>query len=147
LSGDPATIRMTRRFSAPPERVFDAWLDAGVAARWLFATATRPLLRADIDARCGGRCRFVEQQRDSVAEHTGRYVEIEPHRRLAFTLTTAADPQVVTCVCVDIAPRRHGCTLTLTHEGVPWQRATATSERWIGMLHGLRLTLDSAAAS
>ena len=49
-----ATVRVTRRFNASAERVFDAWLDANRAATFLFATAAGRMVRADIDARVGG---------------------------------------------------------------------------------------------
>jgi len=39
-----STIRVTRRYSAPPDRAFDAWLHPAVAGKWLFATASRPIL-------------------------------------------------------------------------------------------------------
>ena len=34
-SKSETTLRITRTFDAPPERVFDAWLDAGQLARWI----------------------------------------------------------------------------------------------------------------
>ena len=60
-AGAYRTLRLTYRFDAQPQRVFDAWLDPPLAARWLFATASRPIARVDIDARVGGRFRFVDR--------------------------------------------------------------------------------------
>lgn len=34
----PRLLRMTRRFDASPERVFDAWLDPQATREWLFAS-------------------------------------------------------------------------------------------------------------
>jgi len=53
-AGRNAAIRVTRRFSASAERVFDAWLDPEVAGRWLFATALQPMTEVEIDARARG---------------------------------------------------------------------------------------------
>ncbi len=48
-------VRVTRRFDASAERVFDAWLGPAKASRFLFATPAGQMVRADIDARVGGR--------------------------------------------------------------------------------------------
>ena len=64
----PAAIRITRRFSAPPERVFDAFIEPEVAGRWLFATALRPMTDVEIDARVGGSFRFAERRDDEIIE-------------------------------------------------------------------------------
>jgi len=135
---------VSRRFSAPPERVFHAWLDAQMAGRWLFATALRPMARVEIDARVAGSFCFVDRQDRATIEHTGQYIEIVPHRRLVFTLCTDNRPHVITRVMVEIAARKNGCELVLTHENVPPDYANYTKGRWTGMLYGLGVTLDSS---
>jgi uncharacterized protein YndB with AHSA1/START domain len=131
---------MTRRFAAPPERVFRAWLEPEAAASWLFATALRPMTEVEIDARVGGAFRFAGRDGGEAVAHTGRYLEIVPHRRLVFTLATADRPAAVTRVTVEIAPLGSGCELTLVHERVPRDRAHHTEGRWTGMLYGLGVT-------
>ncbi len=138
-----AAIRVARRFSAPPERVFDAWLEPEVAGRWLFATASRPMTEVDIDPRVGGAFRFAAQRDDEIIEHRGEYIEIVPHRRLVFTLSTADRPRAITRVTVEITPRKTGCELALTHERMPADDATHAAGRWAGVLYGLDETLDS----
>lgn len=141
------TIRAARRFRAPERRVFDAWLDPAIARRWLFATASRPLARAEIDARIAGSFRFVERLHGESVEHSGRYVEVLPHRRLTFTLSVEHHPDVVARVAVALAPTRTGCALTLTHEDVPPDCVEHTRARWTGMLYGLGVILDTIASS
>jgi uncharacterized protein YndB with AHSA1/START domain len=138
-----ASIRITRRFPAAPERVFEAWLDPGHAGQWLFATASRPMARVEIDARVGGSFRFVERRDGQDTEHTGRYLEIVPHRRLVFALAVEGRPQLITRVAVEVAPLRKGCALTLTHQQVPLEDVDRIEGRWIGILYGLGVTLDS----
>jgi uncharacterized protein YndB with AHSA1/START domain len=135
-------IRLARRFSAPAERVFHAWLDPDVAGRWLFATALQPS-DVDIDPRVGGSFRFAEERDGGRTEHTGEYVEIVPHRRLVFTLAMADRPRVVTRVTAEISPLKKGCALALTHENVPPDCAGATEARWTGVLYGLDETLSA----
>jgi uncharacterized protein YndB with AHSA1/START domain len=144
--GQPtAQIRVSQRFDAPPERVFDAWLDPAMASSWLFATALHPIARVEIDARPGGSFRFVDRRDGDETEHTGRYLEIAPPRRLAFTLSAGAGGRDTTRVSVEITAQASGCELTLTHESVPRGEASRTEGRWTGMLYGLgtRLAADS----
>jgi uncharacterized protein YndB with AHSA1/START domain len=57
--------RVTRRFSAAPERVFDAWLDPEMIGRWMFGPALRDeeVLRIAVDARIGGSFSFVVRRK------------------------------------------------------------------------------------
>ena len=87
-----AAIRVTDRYDVPPARAFDAWLDPEVARRWLFATASQPIAQVEIDGRAGGSFRFVDRHAGETIEYTGRYVEIVPERRLAFTLSMEPHP-------------------------------------------------------
>lgn len=136
-------FRITHRVRATPERVFAAWLDARLARRWLFATALRPLVHVAIDARVGGSFRCTD---DRGVEHAGRYRQIVPPTRLAFTLSLEGDAHAATRVTVEIAGSRHGSALTLTHDGVPRDRASAIAGRWRGLLYGLDETLASTPA-
>jgi uncharacterized protein YndB with AHSA1/START domain len=138
-----AAIRVTSRFSAPPERVFNAWLDPEVAGKWLFATALRPVAHVEIDARVGGSFRFAERRDGEIIERTGEYIEIVPRPRLVFTLSIEDHPQVITRATVEITPLKTGCQLTLIHEDVPQDYADDTEARWTGILYGLGVTLDS----
>jgi len=137
------TFRITHRVRATPERVFRAWLDVRLARRWLFATARRPLVHVAIDPRVGGSFRCTD---DRGIEHAGRYREIIPPTRLAFTLSLEGNPHAVTRVTVEIAGSRHGSALALVHDGVPRDRASAIADRWRGLLYGLDETLASTPA-
>jgi uncharacterized protein YndB with AHSA1/START domain len=139
----PAAVCVSRRFRAPPERVFRAWLDPQIAGRWLFATALRPMARVEIDARVAGSFCFVDRQERATIEHTGEYIEIVPHRRLVFTLCRESRPDVVTRVVVGITALKKGCELVLTHEYVPPECVHYVKARWTGILYGLGVTLDS----
>jgi uncharacterized protein YndB with AHSA1/START domain len=139
----PAAIRVTRRFNAPAERVFEAWLAPELAGRWLFAKALQPMTDVAIDSRVGGSFRFADPSDGQIVEYTGQYVGIAPHRRLVFTLSAADHPRVVTRVTVEISPLKTGCELALTHEHVPLEYASQTEARWTGILYGLGETLSS----
>ncbi len=139
-------IRVDARYDATPERVFYAWLDTEVARRWLFATATRPSAKVEIDARAAGSFRFVERPDGSDVEYRGEYVEIVPCRRLVFSLALPARRCALTRVSVDIEAQAHGCSLALMHEHVPSDLASEIETRWTGMLYGLGETLGAVGS-
>ena len=140
-------IQVTHRYGAPSTRIFGAWLDPEVAGKWLFATASHPIADPEIDARVGGAFRFVDRHLGEVIEHTGEYLEIVPHQKLVFTLSLEKKAGATTRVAVEIAPRKNGCVLTLTHESVPQEDASRIEGRWTGILYGLGMTLDSLSTT
>ncbi|MGH8660416.1 MAG: SRPBCC family protein [Burkholderiales bacterium] len=139
-------VRVSSKFVALPERVFDAWLDSRIAGNWLFATASRPMTRVTIDPRVGGSFRFADGSNGRAIAYTGRYLEIVRPRRLVFTLSIASESKAQTRVTTEIAPRDEGCELTLTHESVPRDQAHRIEGRWAGILYGLGVTLDQLSA-
>lgn len=144
LTAEPGgAVRVTTVLEASPEQVFDAWLDPGIAGKWLFATASRPSVPVAVDARVGGAFRFLERARGEHVEHAGVYVEIIRPRRLVFTLAEGKRSRDLTRVRVEIAPQDNGSTLTLVHDNVPPDCADRIEARWTGMLYGLGVTLDS----
>lgn len=133
-AGSPTVVRVARRFQATPERVFDAWLDPRMAARFLYATEQGRMQRVEIDARVGGGYLVVETRPDGDAAHYGRYLEIQRPRRLVFTLSL--DPaQPGDRITLEIAPVGGGCELSLTHEmaaeHAPYAQATEAGWRHI----------------
>jgi uncharacterized protein YndB with AHSA1/START domain len=132
-----ATVRVTRHFDAPAERVFDAWLDPSRAGRWLFSTPTGRMVRAEIDARVGGVFVFVDRRNGEDVEHRGEYLEIDPPKRLVFKFVVPKYSPLYSRVAVDIAPSRGGCDLTLVHDGVLAEYEERTQSGWQSILDGL----------
>jgi uncharacterized protein YndB with AHSA1/START domain len=135
-------IRVTQRFDAPADHVFNAWLDPGIAGRWLFATATRPIPAVKIDARAGGSFRFEDRRYGKAEVQAGRYLEIARPRRLAFTLSGSKPARDGARVSVEIVPLDTGCELTLLHQRVRPDEAECIEGRWAGMLYGLATMLE-----
>jgi uncharacterized protein YndB with AHSA1/START domain len=131
------TVRVTHRFTASPERVFDAWLDPEKARRFLFATPTGQMVVAETDPRVGGQFTFTDRRDGMDVVHTGEYLEIDRPRRLVFTFAVPTYSSVVTRVTIEIAPLDSGCELTLTHDGVPPEYAEGNVEGWSRILAGL----------
>jgi uncharacterized protein YndB with AHSA1/START domain len=140
-AGHRATVRVIHRFPQSPERVFDAWLDPEKARKFLFATPTGEMVRAEIDARVGGKFTFVDRRNGEDVEHVGEYLEIDRPRRLVFSFAVPRFSAERTRVTVEIAASDSGCELTLTHEGVLPDYATRTEGGWRMILDGLAVTL------
>jgi uncharacterized protein YndB with AHSA1/START domain len=136
--------RVVRRFSASPERVFDAWLDPRKVATWIFAAGPADeIVRVEIDARTGGSFTFTLRRDGEEIEHTGQYLEIVRPRRLVFSWAIPKDSPDSDRVSVEIVPLETGCELTLTHELHPEWAAYApkTEAAWAKMLEALARAL------
>ena len=111
----PAEVRVTRRFEASAEAVFDAWLDEATAGQWLFATPEGERVRAALDPRPGGGFEIVERRDGEEVLHAGRYEEMERPARLAFTLQVPKYSPDSERVRIEITPAAEGgCELTLS---------------------------------
>jgi len=144
MTPSPIVVRVARRFDAPAERVFDAWLDPGRAGRFLFATPTGRMVRTDIDARVGGAFCFTDRRDGEDVDHVGTYLEIDRPRRLVFTFAVPKYSPQVTRVTIDIVPAGSGCELTLTHENVLPEWAAQTEAGWTRILEGLASLAEGA---
>jgi uncharacterized protein YndB with AHSA1/START domain len=145
---DTAPIIVTCSYAAPPERLFDAFLDPAIARVFLFATANGEMVRAEIDPRVGGRFVFVDRRPEmGEVEHVGEYVEIDRPRRLAFNFGLPAFSSETTRVTIDIAADGQGSVLTLTHDGVLPDYRVRTEDGWRRILEGLLPAYDGAKAA
>ena len=137
-----ATVRATHHYAVAPERVFDAWLDPKVAAKFFFATPTGTMIRAEIDPRVGGAFTFVDRrpEMDDV-EHVGTWLKIDRPKRLVFEFAVPAYEPTRTKITLDVAPDGAGCALTLTHEGVFEEYVTQTNHGWGMILRALEVAL------
>lgn len=101
MDGQPGELLLELEIVLPArrERIFAALTDPGRLARWWGPSGfTTP--RIDVDARVGGSYRFTMKPPDGEPFHlAGRYLEIEPPCRLAFTFRweepTADDRETV----------------------------------------------------
>ncbi|MFN8493753.1 MAG: SRPBCC domain-containing protein [Caldilineaceae bacterium] len=142
----PPSARVTRRFNASPERVFDAWLDPSKINGFLFGPNLRDeeVVRIAVDPRVGGRFSFVVRRQGQEIDHVGEYLEINRPCRLAFTWGTAQDGSS-SRVMIEIVPLKQGCELTLTHELEPaWADfVDRAKESWAKMVDALGQALDT----
>lgn len=107
----------TRLMPAPCERVFRAWSDPALVARWFFAqTGWEAQVRNDF--RIGGAYQIdMLDQGLTVFSAHGEYREIVPVIRLAFTWNSPVVQN--TLVAIDLRDLGASTELTLTHQLLP----------------------------
>lgn len=133
---------VSRYFDLPAEAVFDAWLDESALGRWLFATPDGQMQRVECNPRVGGEFTVIEKRGDMLAEHYGRYVEIDRPGRLVFDFWTSFE-SAPTRVTIEITPTEEGCHLKLIHDLDPkWAEFKERARvGWTMILDGLSSTL------
>ena len=139
-------VQVTRRFPFPADRVFDAWLDPALAAKWLFATPTGEMVRAEVDPRVGGQWTFVDRRNGEDVLHTGEYLEIDRPKRLVFTFGVPKYSPDFVRVTVEIETQAKGCVLTLMQEAIKREWANRTQDGWTNMLDCLSANLGDERA-
>lgn len=134
---------VVRRFTAPAESVFDAWLDPAKARRFLLAAAPFEDVSLLMEARVGGRILVVEGRPGGDVEHAGEYLDIERPHRLVFSLFPAVQGPASDRVRVEITPLPIGCELLLTVEtsGESVAVRDRLEEEWAEVLVELDATL------
>jgi uncharacterized protein YndB with AHSA1/START domain len=83
----PLTLRITRDFNAPRERVWRAWTQPDAIIRWHGPKFYRAA-EVDADVRVGGAwraCLKSDNLEDVVLWQSGRYLVVTPPERLEFT--------------------------------------------------------------
>jgi uncharacterized protein YndB with AHSA1/START domain len=143
-------LRMTRQFTASPERVFDAWINPEVARKWLFASPMDEAYSAEMDPHVGGKWSITARRDGTDYTASGEYLEIDRPRRLAFTFAMLQFSPNSDRIIVEIAPSESGCVLTFTQEGtdiaeelrqLPSGETGGSEQGWIWMFQGLEQAL------
>lgn len=133
----PASIQVRRRIAASAQVLFDAWLDPKSIAVWM-----RPFDTVRTEAQShsvvGGSYRIDMHQPDGkVVEHVGRYVEIDPPRRLVFTWASPATQHRDSLVTIEFIESGGATEVLLTHEQLPEYMAQAHVGGWTSALEKL----------
>jgi len=116
---DGHTLRIERTFQAPAQAVFDAWTSEEVLRRWFHAEYHWETSDARVDLRVGGEIRVVMRDPKKDEEHGGggRYTEIDPPRRLAFTWLWDDNPTRM-LIEIDFEEHEGATTVRFTHSGL-----------------------------
>ena len=139
---EPLVVRRVLRVAR--ERVFAAWLDPGLMARWMCPGDMRSAT-VELDPRVGGKFRVVMHHGRGEAEHWGEYLAIEPPSRLSFTWISAYTERRPTVVTVELFERGADTELVLMHRPLPPDQVGAHREGWTDIVAKLEAVLTSPA--
>lgn len=111
-------LQVSKTINASQQRVFDAWLDPEMLARFMLPGPNMSVPSAASDAKVGGRFAILMKAGDDEIPHAGTYKEINPHSRIVFTWESpySTDDSTVT---LDFDPVDSGTHVTLTHVKFP----------------------------
>jgi uncharacterized protein YndB with AHSA1/START domain len=140
------TLRIERTYQAPAEAVFAAWTNPEVIRRWWQAEVGWETSHAEVDLQVGGVVRVVMRDPERDAEHGGggRYTEIDPPRRLAFTWLWDGDSRR-TLLEIDFEESGGATTVRFTHSGLWDEEAVRSHEGgWGRILDNLGRALEAA---
>ena len=129
------SLTLKRHLNAPPERVYAAWTDPQKLKTW-FGPQHIETLRAEADARVGGRFRMVMRDADG-EEHdvSGVYREVVPNRKLTYTWVWKDSPERESLVTMELRALGSDTEFTLRHEQfADAEAATKHEHGWTGCL-------------
>jgi uncharacterized protein YndB with AHSA1/START domain len=80
------TVRLHRVFTAPPERIYKAVIDAAANCKWLAPHGFTCTVH-HLDAKVGGTYRMTFTNFGTGSSHSfgGKYLELEPGKRIVAT--------------------------------------------------------------
>ncbi len=122
--GEPSTrhepVVVSRSFVASAERVFCAWAEPQLLARWHTpGDATWTVKNLDHDFRVGGRRRMTfGPPHEELYVEDCRYEDIVPARRICYAMMIARGETRITAsmVTVEFHPTPGGCDLIVTDQ-------------------------------
>lgn len=113
---------VSRTFNAPARLVYEAWTKPELFMRWWAPkSAGMTLLSCEMDVRVGGgyRVEFGHPASEQPSTFFGRYLEVAPNARLAWT-NEESEGAAVTTVTFE---EKDGKTLLVLHERYPTKEA------------------------
>jgi uncharacterized protein YndB with AHSA1/START domain len=141
---------VTRTFNGPARLVFEAWTKPELIKRWWAPKSINmSMLSCETDVRVGGKYRYVFSYEGTTMEFFGRYTEVIPHSRLAWTNEEGEGGEAVTTVTFE---EKDGKTLLVLSEIHPSKDACDSGigfgealRETFGQLDELLVTLSAGA--
>jgi uncharacterized protein YndB with AHSA1/START domain len=109
------SLTIKRRFNASPAKVYAAWTDPKMIARWFGPTGVERV-EAETDLRVGGRYHITMHVPGDQHDVMGVYREIVRNEKLVFTWAWKSTPERESLVTVTFKPDGEGTIMTLLHD-------------------------------
>jgi uncharacterized protein YndB with AHSA1/START domain len=117
----PGTVRLHRVFTAPPARLYKAFLDADALAKWLPPNGFTGKVH-HLDARVGGTFKMSFTNLSTGGSHSfgGEYLELVPDEKVRHT-DKFDDPNLPGAMDVTVTLRKVsvGTELEIVQSGIP----------------------------
>jgi uncharacterized protein YndB with AHSA1/START domain len=107
-------VTVSRMISAPPDKIFDVWLDANSPGGPWFGSE-RTILNPVVD----GLFYLLIMYEGRSWAHYGLFLQIERPRLVKYTWVSEATKGLESVVSVTIEPRGKETEVTLHHTGIP----------------------------
>lgn len=119
MTDDPTSAVVRRVLPAPPDAVYDEWLDPEALAEFICPPPARPGI-VECDPRVGGRLRVVMIDPEQVVNVTGEYLVLDRPALLRFTWNSELGGGFASVVTVTLEPHGDAETLmTIEHARLP----------------------------
>ncbi len=108
------TVNISKIIEAPITKVFDAWLDPSILAKFILPMPGMENPQVKNEAHVGGEFTITMQVGDSKIPHTGKYLEIDRPKKLSFTWESpeSVDDSVVTLNLTELPDGKTNIELT-----------------------------------
>ena len=120
-SATHGTFTLERVYEASPGRVFKAWADPAIKARWFVGPSDWQLLERAIDFRVGGTERLSGRKGSGiVSTFDAVYHDIVPDQRIIYCYDMRLDGTHISAslATVELKPEGAGTRLTFTEQAV-----------------------------
>jgi uncharacterized protein YndB with AHSA1/START domain len=154
IASDKDSVITEIEIAAPPIRVFEALTIREQALQWGGGDAFE-VTHWEMDARAGGKWRFISKERQEagvgkVYEHEGEILQFNPPALLEYTWYANWHPNPAhrTVVRYDIAPTKAGSNLKVTHSGLAQLAGVAEgyAQGWPGLIEQVKNFVETLAS-
>ncbi|MEL6329967.1 MAG: SRPBCC domain-containing protein [Planctomycetota bacterium] len=138
-----AALRLSRSIRASREIVFDHLVSQDKLALWFGPDEAYEIIECRTEPRAGGSYRVAVRSPDGAKTHTvvGRYTEVEPPERVAYTWAWLGDdgePGPESRVEIELTDEGGSTLLKMVHHGLPDEPTRTEHEHgWSGSLDRL----------